>query len=73
MADDSELMQSNAAFLRELGDDLLQVEGVDADVVEVLREHVLVPNPSEDAVHQAVDGLIRLARQRADSPDEGGN
>ena len=71
MAEAPEQQGSTEGFLRDLANDLLQIEGVDVDVVAVLQEHVLVANPGEQAVVHAHDAIVRLARQRASRPDDG--
>ena len=55
-------------FLKALGDSLTEKEGVDADLTDILRTHILKAVPAQNAVAQAKDAILKLAYERANSP-----
>ena len=62
--------ETPAAFLSELGHALTSLEGVDADLANLVSKHILTASPHEDAVDQALSDITALARQRANSTDQ---
>jgi hypothetical protein len=77
MADESEAAKAHGAagkpespeaFLTGLGKTLREKEGVDAGLADILATHLLTAAPAKDAVAQAKDGIIKLARERATPP-----
>jgi hypothetical protein len=60
--------ESPAAFLTALGKHLSEKDGVDVDLVDILRTHLLKVSPTQDAVAQAKAAIIKLAGERANPP-----
>jgi len=58
-------------FLDRLGKMLKAREGVDADLAEIVVQHILTPTPAEDCVEQAMTAIDSLAAARTSSPKEG--
>jgi predicted hydrolase (HD superfamily) len=58
-------------FLDHLGKMLKVREGVDADLAEIVVQHILTPTPAEDCVEQAMTAIDSLAAARTSSPKEG--
>lgn len=66
MEGDEQVEPSNPAeFLLALTESLKVQQGVDADLLGVLTEHVLVDMPKESCVADARAQIIKLAEQRA--------
>jgi hypothetical protein len=60
-------IETPAAILDALGNDLEGKEGVDVDLVNILKTHILTATPTQNAVFQAKDAILKLAGKRADS------
>jgi len=58
-------------FLASLGGNLREQEGVDLDLAEILRKHILKVSPGADAVSQAKAAILKLAEERASRSEEG--
>ena len=52
-----------------MGKTLLEKEGVDTDLANILVTHLLSAKPAADAVTQAINAIIKLARERAMPPN----
>lgn len=50
MDGEAELDDSPAGFLTSLGEQLSEKDGVDVDLAEILRTHLLKVSPTQDAV-----------------------
>jgi hypothetical protein len=61
-------VETPEVFLKALGDSLKEKEGVDADLAEILRSHILRAVPAQNAVAQAKDAILKLASARANPP-----
>ena len=59
-----------AAFLAQLGHALKTREGVDAELAEIVVEHILTAAPAEDCVEQAMTAINELAAVRVTPPKE---
>lgn len=59
-----------AVFLAELGQALKMCQGVDADLAEIVTEHILTAAPADDSLEQAMTAIMRLAAARATLPNE---
>jgi hypothetical protein len=57
-----------AAFLAGLGKRLSEKDGVDVDLADILRTHLLKVSPAQNAVAQAKDAIFKLAEGRANPP-----
>jgi hypothetical protein len=65
--------QTLGSFWSAVGTKLSDRAGVDRALVDVIAKHLLTPTPGKDAVAQAKDAILDLARERATSPKaEGG-
>lgn len=62
--------ETPTAFLARLGTALKTREGVDADLAEVVSEHLLTVSPTKDCVEQALAAITRLASERTSPPKE---
>jgi hypothetical protein len=60
-------IETPTAILDALGDDLGAKEGVDIDLANILKSHILKAAPAHNAVFQAKDAIPKLAGKRADS------
>lgn len=60
--------ESPEVFLTTLGESLTQREGVDADLADILKTHILKAAPAQNAVAQAKDAILKLAAERANPP-----
>lgn len=56
------------AFLDALGKSLKGKEGIDTDLADILETHFLKVTPTQNAVAQAKDAILRLAGERANPP-----
>ncbi|MCP3477946.1 hypothetical protein NLM33_48655 (plasmid) [Bradyrhizobium sp. CCGUVB1N3] len=68
MEGEAEPAESPEAFLTALGEGLKQREGVDADLADILKTHILKATPAQNAVAQAKDAVLKLAGERANPP-----
>jgi len=57
-------------FLNALGESLCRQEGVDQDLLDILKQHILKEAPAKDAVPQAMDAIRKLAADRATPSDK---
>lgn len=60
--------ESPAAFLATLGKHLSEKDGVDVDLADILRTHLLKVSPTQDAVAEAKAAIVKLAGERANPP-----
>jgi hypothetical protein len=58
--------ETSASFLDTLGDELRGKEGVDVDLVNILRTQILTAAPSLNAVAESKEAILTLARERAE-------
>jgi hypothetical protein len=70
MNGEAESVDSPAGFLTSLGKQLSEKDGVDVDLAEILRTHLLKVSPTQDAVALAKAAIIKLAGERANPPKE---
>ncbi|MDD9709802.1 hypothetical protein PVW53_21220 [Seohaeicola sp. SP36] len=68
MDNETKLSETPDEFLDALGKKLIAMEGVDKDLAGVLTAHILRATPTQNAVVQAKDAIMRLAGKRADPP-----
>lgn len=61
-------VETPEVFLKALGDSLKEKEGVDADLADILRMHILKAVSVQNAVAQAKDAILKLACARANTP-----
>ena len=54
-------------FFEAVGTRLVEMKDSDADLVNILKAHILKETPEHNAVNQAKDAIIKLARSRANS------
>ena len=54
-------------FLKSLGESLKQTEGVDVGLADIIKTHILVAAPPQNAVEQARAAILKLAGERASS------
>lgn len=71
MSNENESQDTPEVFLSNLGEDLQKKEGVDADLTEILRKHILTTAPTKDAVTAAKSAIVKLAESRAKPQDKG--
>ena len=57
-----------AEFLADLGEKLDSQLGVDADLADILKKHLLVIHPANNAVASAQADIAKLAGKRARPP-----
>lgn len=69
MNNESEQPDTPEVFLANLGESLQKKEGIDADLTEILRKHILTASPAKDAVTVAKAAIIKLADNRANPKD----
>ena len=62
--------ETSAAFLVQLGQALKARKGVDAELAEIVVEHILSAAPDEDCVEQAMTAINALAASRITPPKE---
>jgi hypothetical protein len=67
--EDGKLTEEPEVFLASLGESLSEMEGVDKELVEILKAHLLKVSPASDAVTQANKAIQKLAGQRAHPPN----
>lgn len=60
--------EPTAEFLEELGKHLSQQDGVDPELANIVRAHLLRVEPAQDVVVQAKAAIVRLAGERAAPP-----
>jgi hypothetical protein len=65
MGFEKESDEAPAEFLADLAKQLSAKEGVDVDLTEILRVHLLQESPSPDAVALAKAAIVKLAGDRA--------
>jgi hypothetical protein len=65
MADEEKSAVTPEAFLSALGNDLKGTNGVDTDLLEILRTYILKESPAQNAVTMAKDAILKLAAERA--------
>jgi hypothetical protein len=65
---DSNAVDSPDDFLKALGENLQEKEGVDAGMAEILKTHILKVGPAQNAVALAKDAILKLAGERASPP-----
>ena len=63
--DKAESADTPDAFLKALGESLKGKEGVDADMADILKTHILKVSPAQNALAQAKDAILKLAGERA--------
>ena len=68
MNDKTDKVETPCAFLDALGDNLKSDEGGDVALAEILETHILKVAPSQNAVAQAKDAILKLAGERANPP-----
>lgn len=68
MEGESQPLGTNEEFLASLGASLKRTEGVDVDLANILKTHILKAAPAQNAVAQAKDAIQKLAGERASSP-----
>ena len=71
--DQAEPADTPDAFLKALGESLKGKAGVDADLADVLKEHILRSATSQNAVAQAKEAILKLASERAAAKPEPAN
>jgi len=59
---------TSVAFLAQLGQALKELEAVDAELAEIVVEHILTPPSAEDCVDQAMTAINTLAALRVTPP-----
>lgn len=67
--DKAETADTPDVFLIALGESLKGKEGVDVGLADILRTHILKAAPAQNAVTQAKDAILKLARERANPPE----
>lgn len=60
--------ESAAGFLEELGKHLSEQDGVDPELANIVRAHLLKVAPAQDVVAQAKGAILKLATERAAPP-----
>ena len=65
MDGEAKLTETPEAFLSALGDSLKGEEGVDVELVDILKTHILKASPAQNAVAQARDAIVKLASARS--------
>jgi hypothetical protein len=68
MDDETKLSETPDEFLDALGKKLIVTEGVDKDLAGVLTTHILKATPTQNAIVQAKDAIMKLAEERANPP-----
>ncbi len=68
MEEEVEQEDAPEAFLKALGKNLKGTEGIDTGLADILETHVLKVTPTQNAVAQAKDAILRLAGERANPP-----
>jgi len=63
-----ETTETAAAFLAALGKALTVRQGEDADLAEIVCQHILTAAPAASCVQQALEAITALAEQRASPP-----
>ncbi|TGR23146.1 MULTISPECIES: hypothetical protein [unclassified Mesorhizobium] len=56
------------SFLSALAEGLTVREGVDTDLADILKRHILKAAPAQNAVIEAKDAILQLAGRRAALP-----
>lgn len=69
-ADIAKGSETLASFLAELGKALKDIEGVDSELADILADHLLVSEPTSNAVVSAQGAIVALAERRADTSEE---
>jgi hypothetical protein len=73
MANGEEVADSPDEFLKALAGRLKGAVGVDDGIAGILEAHILKATPTQNAVSQAKDAILKLAAERASSPKPGGD
>jgi hypothetical protein len=73
VADKAETGDSPADFLAQLSTALLAHEGVDSELAEILKTHILAIAPATDCVTKAKAAISALAKKRAAPPEPAEN
>jgi hypothetical protein len=71
MGNEPREQETPETFLSSLGGNLREQEGVDFDLADILRKHILMVFPVADAVSQAKAAILKLAEERAIPSEEG--
>jgi hypothetical protein len=58
-------MEMASSFLDALGDNLKRKDGVDVNLANILKTHILTAAPAQDAVAKAKAAILSLASERA--------
>jgi len=66
--DKAETADTPEIFLIALGESLKGKEGVDVGMADILSTHILKAAPTQNAVTQAKDAILKLASERATPP-----
>jgi len=69
VADKAEPDNSPAEFLEQLNTVLLTQEGVDSQLAEILKTHILAVSPASNCVLKAKAAILALAKKRAEPPE----
>lgn len=67
--DNAETADTPDVFLVALGESLKEREGIDVGMADILRTHILKAAPAQNAVTQAKDAILKLASERANTPE----
>jgi hypothetical protein len=59
------LIETTGEFLDALGDGLTRKDGVDVNLADILKAHILKAAPDQNAVAKAKDAILKLADERA--------
>lgn len=73
MADEAEAGDSPAEFLAHLSSGLLVQEGVDKELAEILKAHILAVSPAPNCITKAKAAILALAKKRAAPPEPAEN
>lgn len=63
-----DFVETPGEFLDALGASLKQKDGVDVGLAEILMAYILKAAPTQNAVAQAKDVILKLAGERAAAP-----
>ena len=55
-------------FLKALAEELQEIQDTDTALADILKAHILKAAPSQNAVAQAKDAILKLADNRARPP-----
>jgi hypothetical protein len=69
MDDEAKLPETPDEFLDALAKRLVAKECIDKDLAGILTTHILKATPTQNAVVQAKDAILKLASERAAPPN----